>query len=107
MEGLALEDQHLLFNTLSTISNLIRHGSVHIPELIDSETFAKMVELYSKATTEEQVNYFNNVLKKAVKFPEFTRVFSKAKLRTYLERHISNRLVKKDRIISEMRQMLS
>ena len=49
MEGLVLEDQHLLVNTLSTISNLIRHGSVHIPELIDSGTFAKMVELYSKA----------------------------------------------------------
>lgn len=69
--GLVPEDDHLLTNTLSTISNLLRHGRTHLQTLIDTEILAKVVDLYSRARTSDQVNFFINLIKKAVAFPEF------------------------------------
>jgi hypothetical protein len=95
--GLTLEDEHLLLNTLSTLSNLLRHGSAHLPALLDSGALAKMVELFSKAANSNQINYFMTVLKKALKYPAFLRAFSKVKLQSYMQDHIRSGLLSKDK----------
>jgi bifunctional N-acetylglucosamine-1-phosphate-uridyltransferase/glucosamine-1-phosphate-acetyltransferase GlmU-like protein len=93
-EGLTPADEHLLLNTLSTISNLLRHGDTHLPTLIETGTLSKVVELYSKASNADQVNYFNNLMKKAVAFSEFQKHFDKKRLKQILECHIASGLVR-------------
>lgn len=67
-EGLNPDDEHLMNNTISTISNLLRHGNAHLQVLIETGILTRVIELYSSANTAAQVNYLNNLLKKAVIF---------------------------------------
>lgn len=46
-EGLKIEDERLLSNTLSTISNLLRHGDQHLQVLIDTGILGRVIELYA------------------------------------------------------------
>lgn len=70
-DGLVFGDDHMLANTLNTISNLLRHGQTYLQTLIETGTLTKVVDLYCQTRTEGQVNFFNNLIKKAVAFPEF------------------------------------
>lgn len=84
LEGLSSEDTHLLHNTISTISNLLRHSNYHLQALIDSTIFARLIEIYANATTSEQVNYLNSTFRKAANYPEFFKAYPKEALRKLL-----------------------
>ena len=68
LEGLVSDDPHLLLNTVSTISNLLRHSSYHLQALLENGVFSRLMELYASATTPEQASYVNNAIRKAANF---------------------------------------
>lgn len=47
---------------------MLRHGNAHLQVLIDTGILARVIELYAAASTANEVNYFNNLLKKAAGF---------------------------------------
>jgi len=68
LEGLVSDDPHLLLNTVSTISNLLRHSSYHLQALLENGVFSRLMELYASASTPEQVSYVNNAIRKAANY---------------------------------------
>jgi hypothetical protein len=108
LEGLTGEDGHLLLNTVSTISNLLRHSNYHLQTLVDTGVLARLVELYTNAATPEQAVFVNNAIRKAASFPELFRAYPKDALRRLFEANIRKGFLKdNDNNVKWLRQALA
>lgn len=106
-DGLAPDDEHLLLNTISTISNLLRHSPVHLPALIESGTLSRIMEIFTRTSNADQANYCSNLLRKAVNFPEFIKTFPKEGVRSALENNVKRGLLKPDNdAVKKLRHLL-
>ena len=75
-------------NTLSTISNLLRHSGAHVTEIIDCGLLNLIMELFAKTTSTEVVTYVSNLLKKAVKYQRIFIAYPRQAISEELEKHI-------------------
>lgn len=85
-----------MLNTFSAVSNLLRHSSTHLQELLDSGVLTRIIEIYSTPPSADVAFYISNLLRKGVRFPEMLKAHPKDNLRTLLERNISRGLCKAD-----------
>jgi len=69
LECLRGEDEHLMLNTFSAVSNLLRHNPTHLAELIDSGVMARIIEIYGSTSSADVAFYISNLLRKGVKYP--------------------------------------
>jgi hypothetical protein len=51
LEGLVSDDPHLMLNTISAISNLLRHSSYHLPAMLEAGVFQRILTLFTAANT--------------------------------------------------------
>lgn len=94
LEGLVSDDPHLLLNTISAISNLLRHSSYHLQGLLDAGVFQRILTLFTTATTPEQAENMLRPIVKAAKYPKFFESYSKRALRDLMERSQQRGLLK-------------
>lgn len=94
LEGLVSDDPNLMLNTISTISNLLRHSSYHLQALLDAGVFQRILTLFTNATTPEQAENMLRPIIKAAKYPKFFESYSKRALRDLVERSQQRGLLK-------------
>jgi len=58
----------MVLNTISTISNLLRHSNIHLRSLIESGITLRILEIMEKSSKEDQIKYSLSLLKKAMKY---------------------------------------
>lgn len=66
--ALTTEDEHLLSNTISTLSNLLRHSNCYLSELTKEKVVPRMLDIV-KSTKNQNILVFSlNFLQKAVQY---------------------------------------
>jgi len=83
----------LLQNTLSTISNLLRHSDAHVAALKEGGIIARVLEIYEAASTSELINFCNNLLKKALERPRAVDDLEKIKIKSIFECHLQRKVI--------------
>ena len=86
------EDERMMVNTISTISNLLRHNDANVQELISSGVMKRAMELFGNPSSSKILMYLMSMMKKAVKYEQFVEVYSKESINTMLEYLISQGL---------------
>jgi hypothetical protein len=108
LEGLLPDDPHLLLNTVSTISNLLRHSNYHLQTLLDTGIFARLLDLYAAAATPEHASYLNNALRKAANYPDFFKAFPRDAVRKLFDANLRRGFLKdSDSNVKWLKQALS
>lgn len=72
---LELENDHLIENTISTLSNLVRHSNVYIKEIISSGIFKRVLELAGMQKNVKLTQFSLNFVMKAVQHEEIVHVY--------------------------------
>jgi hypothetical protein len=67
---------------------MLRHSPAHLGALTESGVLSKVIELYGKAANAEQVNFYNNLLKKAGIYNAAFQEAEKKKLKNIVQTHI-------------------
>lgn len=66
---LTTDDEHLMSNTISTLSNLLRHSNTYLKDLVTHKVVQKILEIV-RATKSQNILVFSlNFLQKAVQYP--------------------------------------
>lgn len=102
-----MEDENLILNTISTISNLLRHGPVHLQTLIDNHIFEKIFQIYTKSSVPDHINFISNMLVKAIKFDQlFFNSYSKLKIKNMIDENLRKGRAE-TQYIAKLKQLVS
>ena len=72
---LATEDEHLMSNTISTLSNLLRHSNAYLKDLIANKIVQRILDIIRNTKNQGILVFSLNFLQKAVQYPEFVNNF--------------------------------
>ena len=72
---LELDNDHLLENTISTLSNLVRHSDAYVKDIISTGIFKRVLEFAGGQKSLKIVQLSLNFVLKAVQYEEVVRVY--------------------------------
>lgn len=69
--ALSIDDSYLVSNTISTISNLLRHSNYYLKALIQHKVIKKVIQIVMESSKlDNKMNFGLNMIKKVLAYPE-------------------------------------